>query len=154
MITKVTDINQIPREVLLEFGDKFFHEAKLQGTFNPEHFERTWITVLGQGLGTIWKLEVGGKIVGLLGAFLTPDLCTGDLAATEAFWYVLPEHRGGLIGIRLLEHYEQWSLQHKAVRSTMIRILNRDNMNGDGLDKLYRLRGYEPSEMSYTKIWQ
>ena len=83
---------------------------------------------------------------GALGGVCVPDCHRECMVASEFFWYVKPEHRGG--GIRLLKAFEKWAREQGADRIIMTHLA--DSMP-EGLKKLYIRLGYEELETNYIK---
>lgn len=131
---------------LQEMGRRFYAEAGLEGPFIPESFRTNWKRFTDFGYGFILVAREGRKPVGTLGWFLTPDPCNDQLVATEAFWFVSPEHRG--VGLRLLSVFEQAARKQGARRLTMVALAS---LQSDRLAALYERRGYKPQESHFIK---
>jgi hypothetical protein len=138
----------------LEGGRKFFDEGKMPGGFVPQVFLTTFGRLIWDGTGIVlasFQFEVqGGKriITGALGGVLAPSPFNGRLMATELFWFVLPEHRGGSDALRLFSAFEDWAVEKKAEMISFVHLLA---LSPDRLEKLYRKRGYTPVEVNYIK---
>ncbi len=134
---------------LSELGAAFFAEGNLPGEFKPAVFIATWTLMLELNrailLGAIDD-EQNGRIVGALGAIISPDLNDGAAVATECFWFVEPEARG--CGLRLFTAYEQLAIERGAVRLTMTHLRG---LQPDELARLYERRGYRAVEVQYHK---
>lgn len=143
------ELSQLTREELpaaTEVLHRFYEEGKLPGKMSDESFVRSWGSFLRSDTGTIIAEKEDGKITGLLGAILFPDLNNGDLVATEAFWYVDPQHRGG--GIKLFNRFEEWGKARGAKRLIMVHLLSS---MPEALNRFYKRRGYRPVEVNYVK---
>jgi GNAT superfamily N-acetyltransferase len=128
-------------------GALFFAEAGLPGRLDASVAEQSWRSLLGGGFGAIWAIEdSGGSYIGGLGALIYPDMNDGRLVATEAFWYVRPECRGG--GLRLLQVFEDWAKARGVSRLMMVHL---QNLMPESLSRLYVRRGYRPLETHYMK---
>jgi GNAT superfamily N-acetyltransferase len=53
-----------------------------------------------------------GEITGMVGGQIHSMYYTNDKYASEAIFYVLPEHRGGRSAILLLKEFEKWAKKH------------------------------------------
>lgn len=129
-----------------QMGPKFYAEGKVPGEFIPEVFVASWTTLIDRGLGFIVGLFEESKLCGCLGAAVTKCLNSGKLIASEMFWFVLPEARGG--GLRMLQAYEDEAKRRGAVRCSMALI---KGLQPEALGKLYERRGYRAFEIAYSK---
>lgn len=88
------------------------------------------------------------KPVGLLAAATTPNLLCPDMrVASEAIFYVTPEHRGRY-SFKLVEAFEHWA---KIIKANIILMANFGN---ETLDRLYHKKGYKLVEHSFIKELQ
>ena len=145
MIERVTCIEQMRDCGLI--GESFYKEAALPGQFKIDRFLQVWAKLIEHGLGALWVYRDNGQIVGSLGAMATPDINDGELVATEAFWYVLPSHRGQRGGIGLLDTFEAWADEIGAKRKTMVALKSMP----DSVKALYLSRGFREIETHYIK---
>lgn len=97
--------------VLLDLGERMHAESPRfsQLTFCRDKMTRTFQVVMGTDLGLLDVAEIDGRIVGLMLALAFEHYCSPDIVATELALYVEPEHRGSLIGLRLIKRYRQWA---------------------------------------------
>jgi GNAT superfamily N-acetyltransferase len=132
---------------VMALGVSFFAEGKLPGALDTAVAERNWRMLIESGAGAIFAIRgADGRVVGALGALIYPDLNDGALVATEAFWYVLPEHRGS--GLRLLQTFETWAQARGARRLIMVHL---SGLMPDKLETFYQRRGYRAIEKHYLK---
>lgn len=69
-------------------------------------------TAFIKGAGIILLAEVDRQIVGMIAAMPFQDPLHGNAwVCDEIAWWVEPEHRGGLVGPKLLKAYEVWAGQ-------------------------------------------
>lgn len=132
----------------LELIAKAFHaEAGLGGVFSVENW-RNHISALylSGSLGAFGVFD-GGNLVGALVGQISPHTMTSEVIASELFWYILPLHRGGASGIRLLDEFESWA---KAAGATIIIMANLEQ-GADKLERLYSKRGYKQIETHHLK---
>ena len=93
--------------------------------------------------------EVDGKVVGMLCAVLTPVwYAPSHKAAVELAWWVDPEHRKGMSGIRLVQAFEKWAEDQGASMVSMSNLEVGDN--GLVANMLNRFE-YRMSEQTHTK---
>jgi GNAT superfamily N-acetyltransferase len=145
----VTDPDTQLTDELSPLGESFYREGVLPGRFNIQYWLTQWRLIIKAKLGFIWLLMYDGKPVGAIGVLLAPDLCDADLVLTEAFWYVMPDHRGGSGGIRLLKAAEKFAEECGAKRILMAR---HHAATDERLDRLYEGRGYFAAHTTYCKV--
>lgn len=131
-------------------GHEFYVEAKLPGTFSVVLFVTLWTELLRNESGVMLGLWVDEECAGALAAMVAPDIYDGRLIATEFFWFVRAEYRGGTASIRLIRAYEEWALA-KGVASTDIRMSVLQGVNDEQIEHLYRKLGYRPLERQWGK---
>lgn len=102
-------------------------------------------TLLEQG--GVWVLTDAGDVPhGFLAMALVDLPSSGERAGVECAWWVDPAWRGSKGGLALMAIAEQWALeQDVAVLQFM-----QPARGSEGLEALYRRRGYEPVET----VWQ
>lgn len=134
----------LPR--LANLAEQFYSASRFLKRFDLERFCTVWRTLLEGGSGVVFLLEDEGAIAGTLGGMLYPDLYSGDLIATEFFWFVDPANRGG--GMQLYRAFEAWACANHA---TEIRMVHLHDSMPERLSVLYRRLGYVAAETHYTK---
>ncbi len=147
MIERVETLAGLDEVVALS-GKRFFEEGQIVGSFVPEIFRDNWTRMLSAGIGAMWVSRQNGIATGALGAIIYPDVNDNELVATEAFWYVLPEHRGKMDSIRLFQHFEKWAMTREANRILMVHYLNTGS---DKLVSFYQRNGYRSIETFFVK---
>ena len=76
---------------------------------NPEYFNQLIDSIIA-GKGIIFIEENVGFVMGII----TPTIwCNKTFALYELAWYVKPEYRMGIVGIRLLKEYINYAKQLK-----------------------------------------
>lgn len=129
-------------------AEGFHREFQLPGRLIPEVFIRNWTTFLTQYTATILTAWQEERLLGGLGALVHPDLNDGRVVATEMFWYVMPEARGGRTAVRLLKAFIVWGESH-AEETRLAHMLN--GTHDAQLDRLYKKLGFRPLEMGYYR---
>lgn len=130
-------------------GRLFYEEAGLPGEYREERFVESWAGILGNGLGVILISDSGSELPdGGVGAFLIPDIYTDDLIADEAFWYIAPERRGGMLALRLFVAIERWARDSGADRQNFVHL---QNLEPAKLKQLYEAKGYHMIQSLYSK---
>lgn len=136
-------------EDVTTIAEAFYAEANMGGAFNKVHFEESL-----QRASAIGALYLGGRfsgdvLVGVLAGSAHPNLMSGELVAQELFWYVLPEHRGGMDGIRMLRDFETWAADAGAKHIFMAHF--HSQQTGESVAALYERLGYKPVETHHLK---
>lgn len=93
---------------LSTLATEFFNESKLPSVLNFDFFIGAWKTLLSNGMGVMFVDFDGSELIGAIGGVITPNLFTGDVLASEMFWYVRKDYRGST-GIRLLKEFFKWA---------------------------------------------
>jgi Acetyltransferase (GNAT) family len=58
----------------------------------------------------------GGKPIGYIVGTIRPSLYNMSDIATQEMWFVVPEHRTGLVAVQLVWHMEKWAKSHNVER--------------------------------------
>jgi GNAT superfamily N-acetyltransferase len=86
------------------------------------------------------------RAVGFLAALEATDPYSGLRYADEIAWFVMPEHRNGSFGVRLLAALEAWA---DAKRLSFVKMVApTDQLKVGGF---YQSIGFEPLETAYVK---
>jgi len=140
-------IIDIPRLIPLV---RAFHEETLEifgMGYDTPSVERTLREFILNHIGIV--VEVKGEIVGVIGGAIVPSFTDHKQTIfAESMWYILPAHRGGVIGVKLLKLVERYCLDRGIEKIVMI------GMCDDRADKLkdfYKRMGYEALEIHYIK---
>ena len=126
-------------------GERFLTETVYCGRnvgVNPMAMARTVGLLLASDMGAVFVVEQQDTVVGMIGLLLFENPITGELTASELFWWVEPEHRGH--GVRLLKRGEQWARASGAQKIHMI-------APTPAVGHLYERLGYGYLEAAYQK---
>ena len=115
-------------------------------SYKKQIFLRTWYHLIETGLGLILVSVKNARFTGMIGGMRAPDPNTGELVATEFFWFVDPNHRGE--GIQLLDEFEAWAKDEGCKKIIMVYLLDS---TPDKVRRVYERRGYKPVEVHYIK---
>jgi GNAT superfamily N-acetyltransferase len=130
-------------------GELFFTECQLPMQFKPEVFLERIGSLMDTGVaGVIGSFDQDGTIHGALAFSIYDDVYTGAKTATEMWWFVLPEHRGGTVAMRLIRKFESIAKLNGCERVCMIHLASLHN---DRLSELYNAMGYQLIEHCYSK---
>lgn len=108
MIRNAT-IKDLP--ALLALGARMHAESPhfRQIAFSAAKLEETLRAVLGTPNGFLVLGDLQGHVAGVYVAVALEHWCSTDLVATELALYVEREHRGTLLGARLIKAYLAWA---------------------------------------------
>jgi GNAT superfamily N-acetyltransferase len=130
---------------------KKFHAVSGYDSFDldEESADRIIFQSISQGLCPV--AEVDGKIVGfLLGLEFPAILNANIMMGTEIAWWVEPEHRNSVIGVKLLKFVENKAKQKNLKFWSMMCL---EHLNPDGLEAIYLKMGYKKSERTYMRVF-
>uniref|UniRef100_A0A6H1ZL20 Putative acetyltransferase n=1 Tax=viral metagenome TaxID=1070528 RepID=A0A6H1ZL20_9ZZZZ len=127
---------------LIGMATRFAGSSKFT-RFNPEIFVQTWENLFDMGIGVIFIFD---DFKGMLGAIKYPDPNSGEMTATEMFWWVDPEYRGK--GNRLLTEYEKWANENDCSRAIMVHL---SDIMPEKLKAFYNRKGYIEMETHFVK---
>lgn len=133
------DIDQIA-----VLGERFIgesHYRKLIG-INPEALRAVAEMLIREEHGLLLVDEFYGELAGMIGMIATVHPTSWEPVASELFWYVPPEVRGG--GLKLLFAAEQWARENGCRRCIMVSPSARVGM-------IYARLGYSELETSWIK---
>ena len=88
----------------------------------------------------------GDKPCGMIGGYVSKYYFSDQIVASDIAWFVLPEFRGTMIGVRLLDAFEDWA-KSKGVSELRIGISTGVNM--EAFDRLMKKRGYSMVGANY-----
>lgn len=130
---------------LVELGKRFNAETSYKHVeYSPERVEATCKLLIDKGFVAV--AEKDGEIVGvMMGDVLTPWY-TNDRMGFDYCLYIYPEHRNGLIAVRLVKQFENWciSMGAKQIRPAI----------GTGIpngSRLYKALGYKSVGEQFLK---
>lgn len=130
-------INKFFNESLSYYGLRFNQETILETVFF--HIKNHIVFVA----------EEDNIIVGVIGGVIAKSLFdrSQDIAQ-ETMWYVDPEYRGGIVGIRLIKAFEK---ECKNLGANFIVMIHMSNLYSDTLHRFYKIHGYTFIEQHYIK---
>lgn len=128
-------------------AEAFYAASKFLKRFDLERFVAAWTALIEGGSGGVFLLvEDSGEIAGTLGGVVYPDLYSGDLVATEFFWFVREGCRGK--GLALYKAFEEWARARDCGEIRMVHLLD---LMPEKLERVYRRLGFVPAEVHYVK---
>jgi GNAT superfamily N-acetyltransferase len=134
---------------LLTMGREFYDASGYSDLvgFDRESLVRTFEQLMQNG--GLFVAEVNGEVVGMVGGMVYPFYFDADhLTGQEVFWWVMPEHRKGRIGLELLQALEEWA---KARGAKSLSMVSLDRLNPEQVARMYSAAGYRASEHTFIK---
>jgi GNAT superfamily N-acetyltransferase len=144
MVREAT-LDDVPQ--LVEMGVRFVTETSYISHMRVcrERIESSAARLVTGPDSVVYVHERNGKLNGMIGMMSLPHLWDGDLLAAEMAWWVEPEARTGLAGVRLLRAAERWAFFIGATRLVLV-------APNDRVEAFYVRAGYEKVETSYQKV--
>lgn len=142
---------ELTRDSLLEMdeiGKAFAAEANYPGGWNLKAFVKLWELLLDADFGKIFAVSENGKLVGVLGAGFMEDPYSGQVTATEQFWYVLPSHRKTRAGMELFMAFQEEAKKRRVKKMVMVHLAA---LTPESLQKFYEKEGFKLAEQTFWK---
>lgn len=133
---------------ILPMAEQFYNSTSFAKAlpFDVPSILEFYIHLLKQGFVIV--AEVDDVLVGMLGVTVHPfHLNLNHLVATEAMWWVEPDHRRGHLGGLMIDKMEQLGKDAGCTLSVLASL----NTSPKGLGEYYESRGYAATESSYIK---
>ena len=92
--------------------------------------------------GFVMLAEQGGKIFGVMAAFVSEHWMSEDRMSSDFGLFILPEHRGGTAAMRMARAYIEWARSRGAID---ISLGISTNVNSDQTARFYRALGLVPA---------
>lgn len=127
-------------------ADEFYASSKFLDGFKVDRFIELWSGLLDSGTGIIFAYEGADGWTGAIGGIAYAEPYSGELIATEMFWFCRENHRGD--GVRLYREFEKWAKEWGCNQVRMVHLL--DSMP-EKLEKFYKHMGYTAAEVHYVK---
>jgi len=136
---------------LLEMGAKFFSEAGYGDLvdYDNESTSHTLKTLIQSDTGLLVVSECNNKVIGMAGGMVFPFYFNHNhITGQEFFWWLQPEYRGGMVGVKLFKALEDKAKTAGARTFSMIAL---DSVNPEIVGRIYSKRGYRKSEHTYIR---
>lgn len=135
---------------MLEMGRAFFIESGFNQ--EAEWDDESTLVMFRQVLsgGGLFVSDYGGQLVGMVGALAFPFYFNAHhMTAQELFWWVSPEYRRGVSGMKLLRAVEQWA-KDKGCKTMMM--ISLPKLADSPAAAVYEKTGYRASEQTFIKV--
>lgn len=134
---------------IVEMGEPFWRATPHSTTIPYCPLAVAYWSRMMMQLGALLVLEVDDKVVGAVGAIVSPSLGNLEyLVGAEMYWHVEPEHRSAGAGRMLLEAIEQ-AMREKGVK--LFSMMAIETIDPDRVGAIYERNGYRRTERTYTK---
>lgn len=133
---------------ILPMAEKFYKSTDYYQTmeWDVESIVEHYILMLTSGFVLVAEEE--GKLVGMLGALVTPfPLNTKYMFCTESMWWVEDSHRLTGVGKDLVEAFEN----EAKTRGCKHNILSSLRTSPEAVNGYYKSKGYQPAETAYMR---
>lgn len=137
---------------ILRLGLIMHQESPVYGQFepNPEYAENLCKHLIDTDqFGNLAYDD--NQLVGLMLGHTSYIPWTKELAAFEIILYVLPSHRDGIIGVRLIRSFENWALD-KHINYVIMGI--SIEINSAMVSQMYERLGYHNYSSTFRKYLQ
>jgi L-amino acid N-acyltransferase len=92
----------------------------------------------------LFVVDLDGAVVGMLGVMVFVQPFSGELVASELFWWLDPQHRGN--GVWMLRRAEKWAQSKGAARMTMMAPVDKPRVC-----EIYEAIGYRAVETVFSR---
>ena len=136
--------------VLLVLGAEMHKESRYANLdFDPQKLWQLGETMLGNPDSWLaLVVERDGDIIGFCCGYVAPHFFGNELTSGDLAIYVVPEHRGGTIGARLVKKYTAWC-EAQGVREPLLGV--SAGITPDRTGQLYERLGYTEKYTVYKK---
>ena len=130
---------------IVTLANEFSKESKF-ARFNIDVLIPNIKNIVNNNIGVLFLAYDNGELIGTICGIKYPDLLSGELTASELFWFVNKRKRG--VGINLLNRFEGWAKDQGCKRIVMTYL--SDSMPKT-VKTIYEKRSYEYLESNYIK---
>ncbi len=138
---------------IINLGNKYVEEevkvvAHHSASWNAEQSAHNLCASLSREDLFLWVAVDEGQIVGFLWAGyheLAP--WTPVRVASDILFYIIPERRGTLLGMRLIKALKQWANENEC---SEVRLSIASGINEERVGRMYKRLGFEPFGTVYN----
>jgi len=141
-------VQDIP--VLIVLGAEMHKESRYaELDFDPEKLRSLGTNMLDYPDGWLCLVaERNSEIIGFCVGYVAPHFFGNDLTSGDLAIYVTPEHRKGMVGVRLIKSYDAWC-SDKGVSEPLLGV--SAGITPDRIGRLYERLGYTEKYTIYKK---
>lgn len=111
---------------------------------DPTHAAAMMQRLIDGDESALFVVDSEEGVIGMLGVLIFVQPFSGELVASELFWWLDPTHRGH--GVWLLRRGESWAKQRGAQRMTMMAPIDKPRVA-----EIYQAVGYTEIERVYSR---
>lgn len=143
MTIRAATLDDVP--VMVELGRRMHEESSYRTmTYSAERVAETAKLLVEHGFALV--AEKNGEVIGgMMGDVITPWYTT-ERMGTDYALYIAPEHRNGLLALKLVKRFEEWCVSMGATR-----IRPGVSTGSISAGKIYRALGYQPVGECFMK---
>lgn len=108
--------------------------------FSVDKVVRLFVSLIDDQSSLLLVAERDGELIGGVAGTICEHWFSEGLIASEYGVFVLPEHRGGVVAVRLIRAYIEWA-QGKGVRDEFIQLGITTGVHPEETAELYRRIG-------------
>jgi len=141
-------VQDIP--VLIVLGAEMHKESRYaELDFDPEKLRRLGTNMLDQPDEWLCLVaERNSEVIGFCVGYVAPHFFGNELTSGDLAIYVTPEHRKGMVGVRLIKSYDAWC-SDKGVSEPLLGV--SAGITPDRIGRLYERLGYTEKYTIYKK---
>jgi len=148
MIIRPFEKKDIPQ--LIDLGRECLAESRFNYLYyDVKRIRDQWLQGVNSPYETAFVVEKDREIVGMSAVRLIQYDYNYDFYAHDYFTYIQPEHRKGLLVIKLFKALQQWAISKRAVE---IRFNYGFGYENERIAKLMKLLRYEKMNEEYRKM--
>lgn len=135
---------------LIELGRECLAESRFNYLYyDTQRIRDQWLQGVNSPYETAFVVDNAGELVGMSAVRLLQYEYNYDFYACDYFTYIRPEHRKGLLVVKLFKNLQKWAISKKAVE---IRFNYGFGDENDRIEKLMDLMKYEKMNEQYRKM--
>lgn len=115
--------------------------------FNANYDKLIDMERAGQLMQFTARVKESSELVGSMLIYILTSINNQTLFSQEAEFYLVPEHRGGFLMVRL------WQFAERAVQALGVKEATCDSKLANGADKMARYMNYTPVSTKFTKVF-
>jgi len=132
-------------ELIKDLADQF-SKRSMWSKNKPEVLFEYVRMMIRQNIGILFIYLKNSKAVGAICGMKHPSIFTGEMTATEFFWYADPGYPR--TGIKLFDRFEKWAKEEKCKNIIMVHLAD---LMPEKIGKFYQRRGYKCLESHFIK---
>ena len=137
---RIQEVTMDRAEEAAYFLVNYYNEVDMPLAINYEKtFTQMALSCHNEGEQVLLAIDNDDKIVGIAWSLLLQPFFSNDWTVDNLLLYVLPKHRGGMAGPRMMKAIRKWGISRKA---KMIKIGTISEINTDRTKGFFAKMGY------------